>query len=747
MAKETDRHTLEQAFPLVLAGPILRRTEATSVSVWLALSQAQMVTLRILETQGEQLGQVIWQVTGTTFQLGQSLHLLTLTARAPVLQEGENSPESRLYSGQLYAYDLTFSATADAPSIPLSDALCSQRWPNVSISYFEHQRPTFSLAPLELSQLQIFHGSCRKVHDRGYDALPILDLAIAHHRAQPNQRPHQLFLTGDQIYGDEIAGPLLWAIQHNCDRLFGWSEPLWKNEREHISPAQLQPGKRTAIAEAVAGLTASLKNTPEKAASHLFRFQEYCVAYVLSWSQCGWDLDFPTAAERGVEANEAQRWDEAVEDLQKLLRSQPHVRRALANVPTYMIFDDHDVSDDWNLNRAWCERVYSQPLGRQTVRNALLAYALFQGWGNQPSQFETGALGQQLLKQTRCWIDSLAQDQQSGTAIYQLLGLPDLTPEGKPQFKREQHTERLYCSTPSISWHYRVVGVRHEVIVLDTRTQRGYPPGKPAAVPQLLSPSGFEQLDLLATQDKKLVSFVVSPTNVFSLKLLSQVQRLSQHLGREFDADVGDSWNLEENARAKLLGCLFERCDHVIILSGDIHFSGAIHLDYSNEARQSAHPQTFDKTLVQLTASAFCNSDSVTGFLHTKLKSFFPESERYWEQDQAYYRIRWIQRQPARSPLWEKLAPWIAMDRGRAQSHRRVHRSLTGLWYSRWLQEGREVVGFNNLGQIHLEQSSEGVAVVQTVHWYAPWHFGQMVCSRFYTRLNEGKNWFTTEIP
>ena len=60
------------------------------------------------------------------------------------------------------------------------------------------------------------------------------------------------------------------------------------------------------------------------------------------------------------------------------------MRRALANVPTYMVFDDHDVTDDWNLGRAWRDRVFTSPLGRRIVMNALVAYAVFQDWGNDP---------------------------------------------------------------------------------------------------------------------------------------------------------------------------------------------------------------------------------------------------------------------------------------------------------------------------------------------------------------------------
>ena len=44
-------------------------------------------------------------------------------------------------------------------------------------------------------------------------------------------------------------------------------------------------------------------------------------------------------------------------------RGLAKVRRVLANIPTYMMFDDHDVTDDWNLNPMWFDRVYTTSLG------------------------------------------------------------------------------------------------------------------------------------------------------------------------------------------------------------------------------------------------------------------------------------------------------------------------------------------------------------------------------------------------
>ena len=65
----------------------------------------------------------------------------------------------------------------------------------------------------------------------------------------------------------------------------------------------------------------------------------------------------------------------------------PRVARALANVPTYMIFDDHEITDDWYLSDRWRERVITAPFGRAILRNGLLAYTVFQAWGNDPQKF------------------------------------------------------------------------------------------------------------------------------------------------------------------------------------------------------------------------------------------------------------------------------------------------------------------------------------------------------------------------
>ena len=221
--------------PLILAGPILRRTQTEAVTVWLALKAPRQVELKVYSTEGgtgEIVDRPLLQGASSTVQLGKYLHVVAVTAK-PI-----NSKV--LTSGQIYAYDLEFAGSRESPSgVPLpeneKENLISCLWPASpdlsalgpeTISYFPHQLPTFALPPKDLNYLRIVHGSCRKPHGNGRDALPILDNSIEQFAGMANSRPHQLFLTGDQIYGDDVADAMLWALTDAGDTLLGWEESL-----------------------------------------------------------------------------------------------------------------------------------------------------------------------------------------------------------------------------------------------------------------------------------------------------------------------------------------------------------------------------------------------------------------------------------------------------------------------------------------------------------------------------------------
>jgi hypothetical protein len=62
--------------------------------------------------------------------------------------------------------------------------------------------------------------------------------------------------------------------------------------------------------------------------------------------------------------------------------TEPVVRWVLSTVPTAMIFDDHDVHDDWNTSSVWVERMRRLPWWNQRIVGGLMAYWLYQHLGN-----------------------------------------------------------------------------------------------------------------------------------------------------------------------------------------------------------------------------------------------------------------------------------------------------------------------------------------------------------------------------
>ena len=65
--------------------------------------------------------------------------------------------------------------------------------------------------------------------------------------------------------------------------------------------------------------------------------------------------------------------------------TDPEIRWLMSTVPTAMIFDDHDVRDDWNTSGAWRVAMSRKPWWRERIRAALASYWVYQHLGNLPS--------------------------------------------------------------------------------------------------------------------------------------------------------------------------------------------------------------------------------------------------------------------------------------------------------------------------------------------------------------------------
>ena len=62
--------------------------------------------------------------------------------------------------------------------------------------------------------------------------------------------------------------------------------------------------------------------------------------------------------------------------------SEPTIRWLLSTVSTAMIFDDHDVHDDWNTSAAWVEQMRARDWWDEHVMGGLMSYWVYQHLGN-----------------------------------------------------------------------------------------------------------------------------------------------------------------------------------------------------------------------------------------------------------------------------------------------------------------------------------------------------------------------------
>lgn len=220
-----------------------------------------------------------------------------------------------------------------------------------------------------------------------------------------------------------------------------------------------------------------------------------------------------------------------------------------------------------------------------------------------------------------------------------------------------------------------------------------------------------------------------------------------------FSADVGDAWNIHSEALALFLTTLFTHRQQVVILSGDIHYGAAMRLSYAPSS-----PSTPPKVLVQLVASAFKNEEPITRLIHTRLKDLLlPEPVRRWwgwsepmdmEEQSGHSAngdrlhsappdwvcvLEWLARQTARPAIHGANVPWLLPSHPQA---RRVPAQWVRpllIWRWRWWQEGREVVGLNNMGLVQFdpETGDRPLTLIQDLYWFSPWFPIQSVYSRY----------------
>ncbi|MEU9560012.1 alkaline phosphatase D family protein [Streptomyces fumanus] len=92
------------------------------------------------------------------------------------------------------------------------------------------------------------------------------------------------------------------------------------------------------------------------------------------WLAARRDLDRPPGAEVADYEEYTRLYYESWLD--------PQVRWLLSTVPSYMIFDDHDVIDDWNTSASWLADMRATDWWRERLLSGLMSYWVHQHLGN-----------------------------------------------------------------------------------------------------------------------------------------------------------------------------------------------------------------------------------------------------------------------------------------------------------------------------------------------------------------------------
>ncbi len=581
----------------LLAGPILRRVTSHEVCVWIATDRQLNLSVTILK-EDERIGISKGKETKINqCKLGKHLYIYLL--QATTIDKKSLFPLDTL---------LTYQIKIDNKMLDLKA---------LNLTYAGESNPSFFI-PSQIKNL--LQGSCRKPHGSPTDMLGVGDEKLEETHNDIKKRPALLLLTGDQIYADDVSDSLLALLKEKALVLLGSQELLpWEtlpksrytlfkqyirnlfnknikpevNQEQLFDPSQLE--HRKYIAKKQAGFSSTESD------NHLFTFGEYAVMYLYVFGNASqWLPDF--SLEKDASKNEA---------LINFHSSLPKVRRLLANIPTYMICDDHDVTDDWNITGAWYDKVRNRALGRRVVANALSSYWAFQAWGNAPENFDD-------------------------TFILSIAEYFDVSPSVPPK-RAEQFDLNM--------WKYRgwsfSIPSNPPIVAIDSRTQRQ--PDGDNYPPQLLDRYALdwfrtEWTKLLAKREQEIDNdlasdfhpcpIFVTTTPVMGFAPIEGLQQLllwitgaleDSLIIRTFESwfDIegivtariiykvdAEAWISNREGFAKFLNCMLHRMniDKCVFLSGDVHYS------FSSKASFNSNKKTLQ--CWQLTSSALCNTPS-----------------------------------------------------------------------------------------------------------------------------------------
>ena len=258
--------------------------------------------------------------------------------------------------------------------------------------------------------------------------------------------------------------------------------------------------------------------------------------------------------------------------------SDPDIRWLLATVPSTMIWDDHDVHDDWNISASWVTDMRKLPWWDERIVGAFMAYWVYQHIGNlAPSEFADEPL-----------LEDVYADDDAG-----------------PRLRRFARTADRDTTSSRFAFH-RDFG-RTRLVVIDTRAARVLTPGLRDIVDAdewrwivERTRGDFDHLILASTVP------VFTAKGIHHLEAWNEAVcagawgktagRIGERLRREFDFDHWPAFQRSFRAIVELLAerCSSDRTDapapgSILILGGDVHTAYVAEVTLGNDQRSRVY--------------------------------------------------------------------------------------------------------------------------------------------------------------
>ncbi|WP_026122971.1 alkaline phosphatase D family protein [Nocardiopsis halotolerans] len=293
----------------------------------------------------------------------------------------------------------------------------------------------------------------------------------------------------------------------------------------------------------------------------------------------------------GAPADEVVHYDEYAE-LYRQAWSDPQVRWLLSTVPTLMVFDDHDIRDDWNTSAAWRRAMDALPWWHERVTNGLGAYWVYQHVGN------------------------LSPEERGKDPLWAEVD----TARGDAADAVDAFAWRAHSEPSSYQWGHRHDIGTVRILVADTRCSRALGEGDPSdGSRSILGPQGHDWLDehLTGGPDHLVVASTVPvllPPSVHHLEAWNEAvcagawggwargpaERLRQGMDLEHWAAFRYSLHrLSDGVGELARGERGPAPATVLFLGGDVHFSYLARAEHRDVADGSR--------VTQLVSSPLCN--------------------------------------------------------------------------------------------------------------------------------------------